>query len=1197
MSMRRNVIMNLLANNYKFLPYSYEYLYHDLVPQKVNKNPDLPSAYQQVEYIESSGTQYIDTGIAIGTTWAFNIRLSIIDSGAYKILTQGNYGLRTSGKNLINYCSSNRYAASINYGSIYFCQGNDTSLVINGESTTPITDSDTPSGNVMVLYNAKAKIYYCKLWNGTSLVRNFVPCYRKSDNVIGLFDTVNQTFYTNAGTGTFTKGNDVTRTVYNKGKLARYEGNSVVVNQWANIKANYSTTINGMVVFSDNNCKITFNGQTTGSGGRLSFMSLFNYTYFNFVQGHKYLVGLKLSQQIPLSISDSSGNNELKFLNIKEPTIFEWNIASANNCYLGWTLTSGTTYNENFYFYLVDLTQMFPFDTPTILTDKRIQNIIAKGYIPYNTGTIEDTDLEGIVSESFNLFNEEWEWGYIDSSTGSIISYAQSYKTTDFIEILPNTEYYCKATLLSFDTPNIAYYDKDKNFVSFRGSIGSFFNHTFTTPANVRYIRITITLAYVSESEFCINRSNTALNGIYKPHNDFVDLAHFKPVNINGTEDEFKALSNGYLFRKKTKRYVFTGNETWTMLGAFAYITFTSSEIPQEWKTTGASKCSNGLTMYLSSSRQLRVYYADNSSVSETTDMNTLFSSGTTLDYELNTYQVSNMPLRKLGMVDLSTLSWSYNSDSNFKCWYSNDLTNLAKFVSSYADIANFVMLGISYIAMSSFLGGSVIGMSGSNSSATIRSIFVRNGSSTEKPTGYLYYETADIINETDILIYTGTLPLKYQGSGFGTSYDTMEIGADDVVFTRNCWEYVFSGSETWYSKTSGTAGDRYYSALLSADVPSKSDLTGELLCSNGYDNNNPNDIYNGAALGIGIDIRRAYVCIPSGVAPTTVFSSGVVLKYQLATPQVTRIPKKYIKCVRVRDLTISYSGDNIFNLGTPTGIKPASSNDTIANVYCHNYMSGTFNQILVANNDMLIGVRNTGVVYIKDKRYTTTTDFVNAHGNDIIYYETTDENELPDILSVQPGGEVSSYEFEWVENQIQKVLSTNNFNSLGTSSFVVNDDIATITKGSSAVSGIYQSNYIDNTHIYLTFADVKIDDATSYQNVFLYGRSARAFCSGTTNWQTLMLIFQYNDTSGNTSYPRVQIESAYTGTTVQVKNFNFVDLTLAFGSGKEPTTTSDPRIQAIIEKGYIPTNVNGSLAFEETQILPNATLKYKSKN
>ena len=35
-------------------------------------------------------------------------------------------------------------------------------------------------------------------YNGT-LVRDFIPCYRNSDNEIGLYDLVNDIFYTNQG--------------------------------------------------------------------------------------------------------------------------------------------------------------------------------------------------------------------------------------------------------------------------------------------------------------------------------------------------------------------------------------------------------------------------------------------------------------------------------------------------------------------------------------------------------------------------------------------------------------------------------------------------------------------------------------------------------------------------------------------------------------------------------------------------------------------------------------------------------------------------------------------------------------------------------------------------------------------------------------------------------------------------------------
>lgn len=54
-----------------------------------------------------------------------------------------------------------------------------------------------------------AIVYGFQIFHLGSLILNFIPCYRKSDNEPGMYDTVNNVFYTNAGTGTFIIGNDV----------------------------------------------------------------------------------------------------------------------------------------------------------------------------------------------------------------------------------------------------------------------------------------------------------------------------------------------------------------------------------------------------------------------------------------------------------------------------------------------------------------------------------------------------------------------------------------------------------------------------------------------------------------------------------------------------------------------------------------------------------------------------------------------------------------------------------------------------------------------------------------------------------------------------------------------------------------------------------------------------------------------------
>lgn len=51
--------------------------------------------------------------------------------------------------------------------------------------------------------------YYAKIYESWTLVRDLMPCYRKSDNVIWMLDKVNDVFYENTGTWTFTKWPDV----------------------------------------------------------------------------------------------------------------------------------------------------------------------------------------------------------------------------------------------------------------------------------------------------------------------------------------------------------------------------------------------------------------------------------------------------------------------------------------------------------------------------------------------------------------------------------------------------------------------------------------------------------------------------------------------------------------------------------------------------------------------------------------------------------------------------------------------------------------------------------------------------------------------------------------------------------------------------------------------------------------------------
>ena len=198
------------------------------IQYKVETWPRLPVAYQEVEYIQSSWSQYINTWYNPTTDTEFEITYEATNlvytyntpfgcrldynADAYYIwfkswwsywcfwsnradpstISFGTWTKRTiSLKNWVLSDWSDSVSTSVNstpYWNIYIFCGNR-----NGAASE---------------YSA-IKLYSFKLTTSWTDVRDFVPCYRKADSVIWLYDLVNDQFYTNDGSWTFTKWNDV----------------------------------------------------------------------------------------------------------------------------------------------------------------------------------------------------------------------------------------------------------------------------------------------------------------------------------------------------------------------------------------------------------------------------------------------------------------------------------------------------------------------------------------------------------------------------------------------------------------------------------------------------------------------------------------------------------------------------------------------------------------------------------------------------------------------------------------------------------------------------------------------------------------------------------------------------------------------------------------------------------------------------
>lgn len=169
-----------------------------------------------IEYIQSSGTQYIETGIS-----AKNITKAVID---FQYITVDSS--RENQMMSVWVDDSNHMQCGLT--GTTFLTGRGTTFSQTSNMTARTTGTSVPVGNpdmLIPLFAQRAsavdrwsiaKLYSCKMYNNSTIVRDFIPAKRISDNEYGLWDKVTKTFYTNAGTGAFTGGPAVTLSGWHK---------------------------------------------------------------------------------------------------------------------------------------------------------------------------------------------------------------------------------------------------------------------------------------------------------------------------------------------------------------------------------------------------------------------------------------------------------------------------------------------------------------------------------------------------------------------------------------------------------------------------------------------------------------------------------------------------------------------------------------------------------------------------------------------------------------------------------------------------------------------------------------------------------------------------------------------------------------------------------------------------------------------
>lgn len=186
----------------------------------------LPAGYQQVEYLESTGTQYINLNYVfshgdfvylLGQMTALqndNTFFEVTSSSSVRSLLWGNssgvvgfYNNSTGATRSLGPYATN-VDLNMSVTSVLTINGSSTAgCQISGQSRPVFLFAGNDNGGVTRY--GKVRIKYMKIMTGSTIKRELYPCYRTSDSVAGLYDIANDVFYTNNGSGSFVVGGNV----------------------------------------------------------------------------------------------------------------------------------------------------------------------------------------------------------------------------------------------------------------------------------------------------------------------------------------------------------------------------------------------------------------------------------------------------------------------------------------------------------------------------------------------------------------------------------------------------------------------------------------------------------------------------------------------------------------------------------------------------------------------------------------------------------------------------------------------------------------------------------------------------------------------------------------------------------------------------------------------------------------------------
>lgn len=201
--------------------------------QKAQAQSGLPDGYTAVDYLQSSGAQWIEMGIAPNqnTKAVLKIKINDFNSGRGSSLIGSRTDINSDDQffTYLDYYGGTRFLfrmdgqpkaiswKGLTTNKIYIVTLSGTEMkaeLADGTAVFSETFSvpDFTSTVTMALFKAKpfdygfqGRIYSCKHYNNGKLIQDFVPCL-DTEGVPCMFDLVSRKSFYNKGNGSFTWG-------------------------------------------------------------------------------------------------------------------------------------------------------------------------------------------------------------------------------------------------------------------------------------------------------------------------------------------------------------------------------------------------------------------------------------------------------------------------------------------------------------------------------------------------------------------------------------------------------------------------------------------------------------------------------------------------------------------------------------------------------------------------------------------------------------------------------------------------------------------------------------------------------------------------------------------------------------------------------------------------------------------------------